>query len=186
MAGTVITLTLFPVIVLVLMGIVFGSYDSGVPQIQANQYKLNCPFPLQSGTVVMGYPQIVGTTLNYTVVPNNSIAYVTSGSGYNSSVMGAYFDCQVVSLQPLLLGINVVAKPYGATTFQLPTGFTAWLGDSIGYMFGKIPTYITLGYLYLQVPALVSGIIWFNLITGILLFMFVLGVLIIIRSGGIG
>lgn len=183
MAGTIITLIILPVIILTCMGVVFGSFDNGVPQINGNEYKINCPLPVQSGTVVFGNPQFVGTTLNYTIVPNNQIPYTTSSTGYNASVMGAYFDCEVTSWSPLLLSVNVVAKPYSATTFQLPTGFTAWLGDTIGAVFGKIPLYIYLGYLYLQVPALVTGIVWFNLVTGILILMFGLGILLIIRSG---
>jgi len=157
---------------LVLMGFVFGTFDNTIPQINQQEFLINCPLPLQNQIATLH--NIVGTTLNYTV---SSTTF--NGSSGNS---GTFFDCQ---LQPNgLFGANTVIKPYGATLFSsIAYGWFAYIGDTIGQGLGKIPAYITLIYLYLQIPAIVSGVIWFNLVVGILLLMVALGLVMLIRGG---
>ena len=162
------------------MGFVFGSFTNGVQSINNQVFLINCPLPLQNAIATLH--SIVGTTLNYTVVQNGNVAYVNGGNATTlASSSGTYFDCFI---QPNgLLGADTIIKPYGLTTFQIPTGWFAWLGDTISQILGKIPQSLTLMYQFFTTPADVSGIVWFNLVTVILLLMFTMGVIMIVRGG---
>jgi len=172
-----------PLIVLVLMNFVFSTFDNGTsPAITQQTYLMNCPLPIQNQLVNMtapSAPNIVGTTVTYQVLFPAQVG--------NTTNTGTFFNCYIIPSTGLLgLNVNNPARNYGATVLDFPTGWFSWIGDTISAIFQKTWASINLGYLYLTIPAVVTGIVWYNLITGLLIMFFVLGIVLIVRSGGLG
>lgn len=161
--------------------IIFGVYNfifQGQTQDSKNQqFLLNCPQPVYVGNITLGNPAIVQSiSLNYTVI------HADTNEGDNTK--GKFFDCTIdnITKQP---SVSIVVKNYEQTVFNtINTGWYAWFGDTVYSWLDNVTPLVTLGYLFVIGPGLITGLAWFAYINLLLLAWFGMGLFIMIRGGG--
>ena len=81
-------------------------FQSAVEEIAVQSWRLQCPFPIFNG--IAQNLDIIGTTLNYTVVY----------SGSNSTAEGTFFNCDTDPITHAL-SANTIIYSYGETLFDV-------------------------------------------------------------------
>lgn len=182
-------LIILPLFILILMGFVFGSLGSNSRAITNQVYLLNCPFPLQNQIATLGNPPFIGgsnpqasavgaTSVNYTIsAPSPSVA--------NNTGTGTYFNCYIQQSPPPnnVPAVATVNRDYGQTVLYFPVGAWQYFGDMVGFTIAKISNTFQLVYIFLALPATLTGIFYFTIIQAVLLLMIGLGIIVLVRGG---
>src|SRR5574339_983389 len=161
----VLPLIILPALFLFALIFIFAS---SVTAIANQEYLLNCPYPLQEGTVS-----------NANIVDNRLTYNVTYSGAVNAT--GAFFNCYLNAGN--FQSAQIIAKTYGATAFNvIPYGYYAYLADYVGVFFGKAQPLLTIVAVTLNAPAQVTGLALFTLIEVMLAMMIAFGLFIAIRG----
>lgn len=181
-------LILPPLFILILIGFVFGSLGSNSRAITNQIYMVNCPFPLENQIATLGNPPFIGgsnpsasavgaTSINYTV------ASPSQGVGNNTGT-GTYFSCSIQSSPPPnnVPQVSTVIRNYGQTVVYFPVGAWQYFGDMVGFTIAKISNIFQLVYIFLVLPATLTGIFYFTIIQAVLLLLIGLGIVLAVRG----
>jgi hypothetical protein len=150
-------------------------FQSSVSEIQQQQFLINCPYPL--------FNAVAG---NITIVNNVVVKYDSTLGTANQTDKGSFFQCydDPVSsgFQPT---VNLKLKPYGVPLFStVICGWCAWAGDTITVFFEKAQPFLTLIYLLVQAPTIVSGMSWWTYVNAVLITFIALGIFMAFKFGG--
>lgn len=159
-----------PMVIFLVLGFVF---QSSIAEIQVQQLRMNCPYPVNAGVVT-------GTNIlsnNVTVTYN--ILYDNDTSLYHVTI----FRCGVNN------GINADTTVYTADTANAwfamtnrASGFMFYISESVTAFFQKVDAFGHMAYLFLQAPAIVTGLQWFTYFNIFLLAIFGIGVALAVRG----
>lgn len=145
-------------------------FQSEVQALTTEAWRLQCPFPIFNG--VASNLDIIGTTLNYTVV------YSTS----NTTSEGTYFICDTDPITGNIRASTVIYE-YGTTLFDvIPYGIFGYWSDYASMIGQKIDAGIKMVYLFLTAPAQISALSFFTYIYIVLIGMIGLGILMVVRG----
>jgi hypothetical protein len=174
-------LIIFPII---FMGVMSFIFQSSLQEIDLQQLRLNCPYPIYSGNATV-YDIDSGNQVLYTVVYGSG----TYSSGVGSNDWGSNFICYDanagIANSTVAPTVTVGIKNYGATFFDVINyGWFGFISDGIVSFFDKVSATFAMIYLYINAPAVVSGLPFFSYINGILLGFISLGAFMVIRGTG--
>lgn len=175
-----------PLFILIFIGFVFGSLGSNSQAITNQIYMVNCPYPLENQIATLGSPPFIGgsnpsnsalgaTSINYTVAsPSQGVN--------NNTGTGTYFSCSIQS-NPQVPQVSTVNRNYGQTVLYFPVGAWQYFGDMVGFTIAKISNIFQLVYIFLALPATLTGVFYFTIIQAVLLLLIGLGLVVLIRGG---
>jgi len=153
-----------PIIFIVTLAFIF---TSSVSAIQAQQLKINCPYPINAGVATSVNSD--GITVTY------NVTHDLSSSDYHMTV----FHCGENS--PTSVTTTVYTSPAN-NWFNIGLGYLAYLSNSITEFFSKVVAVITLMYLVITAPAQISGLAFFNYIYLVFLIFISLGIFMMVRG----
>lgn len=170
----VIALIVLPLLVFLFIAFVF---QTSSPDVAKQEYLLNCPYPIYQGAVE-----------NATLVPISNptrVDYqIDYGTGGVNATNGSFFNCYLDPPSSIDQTLVIHSKPYGTTKFLgFPTGWYAWVGDTINIIFSKIQPFLTLIALVFVAPSQVTGISWFTYINIGLVIAPIIGIILLARGG---
>ena len=166
---------IFPIIFIMTLSFIF---QSSVEQIEVEQTKLNCPYPVNAGRVnLTGLAQP-----NFPPVVNYTILYDTDADDYHVTLFSCTEDS--VTHEPQVDTI-VYTADVGNSWFDFTakaSGYMFYISQSISAFFQKIVSVGNIMYLILNAPAEVSGLAFFSYINVVLLTFIAIGAFMVIRG----
>lgn len=160
---------IFPIIFLVTLMFIF---QSSVDAIEAEQLKLNCPYPVNSGIAVLA-PIQEPPQVNFTVTYDNNT------SDYNVTL----FICGATA--PTSVSTSVYTADVGNGWFDMTSrasGYMFYISQSISSFFQKALAGANMVYLVLDAPAQATGLSFFTYISVVLFSFIAIGTFMIIRG----
>ncbi|MGH7176312.1 MAG: hypothetical protein ACREJC_02925 [Tepidisphaeraceae bacterium] len=157
---------------LIIVAVLTFVFQGSVAELQVQQFRINCPYPLFQGNVTFGNPAFIagGTVLNYT-------------TAYSANVTdnGIRFKC---GSDPITgnLQASTSSEQYGATFFGIPWGWIGFVSHTMTDFFDKVIAGITMLYLLINAPAEATGLAWFGYANAILIGFIALGIFMVIRG----
>lgn len=128
----VISIGIFAIIFLILIGILSNVSDAGQKNIQDQMFLMNCPKPIYSG--------VIG---NVTFTSYFSFNYTTSQTAGNAT--GTFFECRLDFLSVNHPALSIIEKEYGHTVFSaIPDGALLWIGDTLYIVGQNVTAFLTL------------------------------------------
>lgn len=134
------SMALFGMFMLMIMGIISNTSQTAIEAVETQIFLINCPLPLNGARADPSSIQVVGLTLNYTILYDNSTDYHVT-----------IFHC---GTDPITGDLNASMEVYTATTswFDTTTG-TLFYASSVLTQFGqKIVAFLTL-FSFILTPA---------------------------------
>lgn len=152
----------FIVFPLIFLGLLQFVFQTSTAEIERQQLKMNCPFPINAGignlTLLQSPPNV-----NYT------ITYDTDATDYHVTI----FICGETS--PTSVSTKVYTADTGNQWFDFTnraSGYMFYISQWISTIGGKVVAFGTLIWLNLTAPAQISGLAWFMYLQ-IMLFSFI-------------
>ena len=169
MTSVFYALIILPILFMTILSFIFSS---SVSQLKVQQLKLNCPYPVFSGHVIVD-----NITSNYVV--NYHIDNYNSTYANWVTVFDCFFD-------------NNSNPSANTRTYEPTSGFFSAFNNAFAYMgymytsttafLGKAVAIVTMLYLLVQAPTQVTGLAFFTYVNIILLFFIALGLFMVVRG----
>lgn len=163
----------FPIIFITVLSFIFSS---GLTDVAIQNVKINCPYTINSAIANNTNVNPSGTIITYDV--------------YHDSDTDDYhvtkFLCEDVGGLPAVSTIVYTADTTN-NWFDITSrasGYMFYISSIVSAFAEKVVAYVTIGYLFINAPAEVSGLDFFSYINGILFLFIGLGTFMIIRGTG--
>lgn len=180
MASIYVILIIAPIILFATLIFIF---QSGLTEIQAQQFIASCPYPLFEGTV--NVTNTFPTYFEYDIFHGHDInGNITSD---DQEKVGTLFLCEIDhnELSPDTYGVSISTRQYGATLFSvIPYGQLGYASDYLSMVGTKFVAYATQLWLFVNAPAEVTGFDFFIFVQLILLALIGLGIFFVARGIG--
>lgn len=172
MAEIFVVLIVLPIVFIVILSFIF---QSQVSEIQLQQLRLGCPYPINGGTTV---------PLSVNIEPNNvTITYQIEYDNDTSDYRVTIFKCgndDLISVETVVYTAETTNSWFDIT--NRASGYMFYISESITSFFQKVWAGGHLLYLMVEAPAIVTGFAFFSYLN-IVLFGFIgLGAFMVIRG----
>lgn len=153
---------------LLFFAILIFIFQSGLEDIQVNQLRQNCPYP------------IMNQNITNTNIDNVFVTYNTTDYAYaNTASKVTTFQCG----QNGVMGVTTAVFTYTSGFFDAQQAWLGYASSSMSAFFDKVQATLTLAWLYFNAPAEVTGLAFFTYIQAFLLSLTGLGFFMVIRGG---
>lgn len=167
-----------PVIFMTILSFIF---QSQLEELDLQQLRLNCPYPIYQGNATV-----------YDINESNQVLYTVDygsdvyGSGAESNDFGSHFICYDANAgivnSTVAPTVTVAIKNYGATFFDtINYGWFGWASDSMTSFFDKAHATIATIYLFVNAPAEVTNLDFFSYINGLFIGSIGLGLFLVFK-----
>lgn len=156
---------------MLLIGILVFIFQASVAEIDRQQLKMNCPFPINAGKATFGIQN--PPNINYTVIHDSN------STEYNVTL----FKCGVTS--PTSVSTVVYTADTSNSWFAMTnraSGYMFYISQVLSTVGERIVAFGTLVWLHLTAPSQVTGLAWFDYIITLLLTLIGLGVFMVVRG----
>lgn len=163
---------IFPMLFSVSLMVIFSS---SVQEIEVQQVKLNCPYPVNAGIATLSAQQNF-PNVNYT------IAYDNDTDDYHVTIFNCIDDSitHVPQVNTIVYTADTTNSWFDLT--NRASGYMFYISNSITSLFQKIQALGSLIYLVITAPAQVTGIALFAYVQLVLFTLIAIGGFMVIRG----
>lgn len=167
-------LIIFPILFITTLSAIFSS---AVEQIEVEQTKANCPYPINSGIA-----NITAQQLNFPPNVNYTIDYDTDADDYHVTIFRCTEDfvTHLPQVDTLVYTADLTNNWFDITSKA--SGYMFYISESITAFFQKAIASATILYLMINAPAEVTGLTFMTYVNAVLFSFIALGGFMVVRG----